>query len=385
MAETFACGWECHLHPTAPRHFDGAGGSGGTLETTTVRTGTYAQRWTNAVGYARHDPTGTPRIYVGRVYMRFVAFPNTSPLVLIELRDSGGASFGRIQMNTSGQVQTFALSGGGSVTSSFTSALSTGVWYRFDFIGDFTAGVDMSAKIDGTDVGLASDPGTARDISACRVGPSVGATTFDVIYDDFIAAQGSSGDYPLGPGHVDGVHPSADGTHSFTTGDFRSNDVSSFNPATLTTAYTYVDDSPDNNTDYVFQQVVNTVGYIEVKFPASVLTDVIKQVMVILRYQTSSASNCQGFWKLNDGGTIDDIFGGTINTTGGLTAYKDYPTRPGGGEWTNAVLSLLRARYGYSNDISPQPRWQSMMLEVDYRDIIEPGGVTQGQIVGLVR
>ena len=36
--------------------------------------------------------------------------------------------------------------------------------------------------------------------------------------------------------------------------------------------------------------------------------------------------------------------------------------------WTPSMLDALRVRTGYSTDVSPEPRWETSLVEVEYRE-----------------
>jgi hypothetical protein len=373
MAHLIVCGAECGPTVGTAHHWDGSGGTLPVIETSVVRTGSRSFLIDNASGYLSQTTTTAPNVAVARFYFRVAEFADSGDSHLIQARSPTGTAVGSVRINSSGQLFTEAGSGAGSDSGTLTSAISLDTWYRLDAKFDFTGGATTDAKLDGVDLDQAFDGGSTLELRTFRVG--VESSTIKIYYDDIVLTEGDAGDYPINAGNVRAYSPDADGTHSFTTGDFKYTDTSNI-ATSATDVYTYVDEVPlTSNTDYVYQAVVNGGGYLEVAMPTTGLTNSIRAVDAVVRFQTSSGSDANATWRIREGGSETTIFSGTISASSGNLLHKVMASKPSGGDWTNATLGASTVRYGYSSDISPQPRWQSLLLEVDFRDTVEASGV----------
>jgi hypothetical protein len=89
----------------------------------------------------------------------------------------------------------------------------------------------------------------------------------------------------------------------------------------------------------------------------------------VVAYSAASASANNGTTKVVRSGDTDA--GAPVVQTGnmgftGLRWTGAMVSAPPGG-WTPAQLDALRMRTGYSTDVSPNPRWEALAAEVEYR------------------
>jgi hypothetical protein len=66
--------------------------------------------------------------------------------------------------------------------------------------------------------------------------------------------------------------------------------------------------------------------------------------------------------------------------------YKSAIITPPAGGWTQAEINALRARIGYSNDVSPVPYWENLLIEVASSGVIAlaPDNAAQAQAAANV-
>ena len=173
------------------------------------------------------------------------------------------------------------------------------------------------------------------------------------------------------------MQPNADGTHSFTTGDFQDN--TSTNIATsATNVFSLLNEAPPNLTAFAKQVVIRSTSYLEVAFPslpATVGTPVFVELKAALHPVGSNAANTSMF-RLNDGGVEDGIAVADASLTADTLEYHKhgYQVRPnGGGAWDTASVNALRARFGYSTDVTPPPAIDTLFLQALAPITLTPG------------
>jgi len=250
-------------------------------------------------------------------------------------------------------------------------------WHRVDFKFDFTTNpCTLDFQVDG----VAATQSTINQAGAHFTEVDFGGTGPLYIvsfFDDFILSS-TSGDYPIGPHKVVGLKPNAEGTHNNTTNtmeDYSGNDID----GSTYTAYDKLDEIPWITTlnDWIKQSTTGTARYCEVQFTdmASGIgdTDIIG-VEADLQYTSDAAGGNQG------GCIIRDSNGQESEVYGNPTTRQDYSiptiynnekfavvTAPTGGGWTKTHVNALRCRFGYSNDVSPSPKWMAVLLEAAYK------------------
>lgn len=386
MAVIFACGWECRVNTNGAamatldeRHWNGVGALAPTISTTTVRTGTAALRnnSTTAQNLNKNIAAGE-RTIAGRYYLRIATLPSgaDNPHISNLLCASGN---GVLRITSAGVLQVIC----GASAAVDGPTLSTGQWYRIDFLFDTSgATASMKVQVDGANETTATNAQAAADITTYRHGTFQNvAVAVDYFYDDLILAD-TSAEYPLGAGTVDALSPTADGTHSFTAGDF-AYDTAGGNVATSATdVFGHIDDNDLTSTaDLIRQIVIRTAGYVEVTFPAAPHTwDALGLNVVSSWHAAGTSADTMGM-KLVDGGSVKDI---TNEAGGGLTdvsqttiiiADKFLATAPSGGAWTAAKIAASKIRAGYSGDVNSVPYWDGVMYEIAYGPAPAVGGI----------
>lgn len=372
MAVTGICGWECQRatqgNAAVPdeRHWDNVAGVPA-ISTTTVRTGAAALRCNAAGAAVNLQRTIARTIVAGRFYVRFASLPASST-PFIRFVNANGA--GTIEVDNAGLIK--AKVGTGSLSASAGTA-STGTWYRIDFLLD-TSGATGSIKlqVDGGTEQTATNAQATANNTSINIGIT-GAATCDAFYDDSLWGD-ATGDYPFGAGTVDRFSPTADGTHSFTAGDFGYDTAGADVATTATDVWTKVDDTDMGSTaDLIRQKVIRSTGYVEVAFGARPHSWAPLAVAVITSFHSSTTGANTAGVKLNDGGTLKNITDeagdalSDISETAIIVNEKVLATRPNGGTaWTDAALGAITVRFGYSTDVVGIPYWDGLMLEVAY-------------------
>lgn len=375
------CGWECGLAigGTSDSHYQFAQN---VSISTTVTRGAHSARSlkignTGAASYMRRFAATSQTEYAGRIYLYVEAWP-TATMDVIQGTVAAGAK-ASIQVDSS--TRELEVQIGGDVNAvARPGAISLNTWYRIDFA--FFCGTNGYAKmsVDGGTTYQSNTTQTATTFdNGFRVGTSASDATFIAYVDDFTLSDAVA-DFPIGAGKVEGVVPNADGSHSFTTGDFKYDN--SGNVATnATDTHIWVDDIPLGSTaDFLTQNVINGSGFLEFAFASTSVAP--RALQAIVQYATASTTTDNITFKLRDsnGGTEDNIFSGDPSTTASFTdtpdyKQKTYTTIPGtANAWTINAYNGLRFRFGFSSDTNPVPGIHAVMLEVDFP---ESGATTQ--------
>jgi hypothetical protein len=80
-----------------------------------------------------------------------------------------------------------------------------------------------------------------------------------------------------------------------------------------------------------------------------------------LGYHAARSAADNGKTSIFDGATETVIFSGDMSQT--ALQYKSATITPAAATWSQAALSGLVARVGYSTDSSPNPYWDSIIAE----------------------
>lgn len=363
MTSTLTCGFECGQfsagHPTS------SNGSPA-FNTSIVRSGTRSMRC-DATS-ARTTVTiaiGTINPCVGRVYVYFGTLPASDTDIV-----GAPASVWQIAYKTADQKLYCWNTNAGYGASGVS--VTTGRWYRLDWSTTTTA---MLAAVEGQALGGITDTGVNT------TGVSLGGSSGDMYFDDFIGSQ-TSADYPIGPGYVNHFVPTSDGTHNIAgTGDFQRGNTGTDILNATTTAWQLIDDVPlpsgavDEADNQRAVAPVNATDYPECVFgPASGIstpTFAPRAVEVILAHHQIGTGAGSFDVQLNDNGTTDNII--SVVGAAGVTTYryarKHYATPPTGGAWkvTSGAgnFNNLRSRFR-CGDANPDACLDAIMIEAEF-------------------
>jgi hypothetical protein len=382
MTPVFTCGFECGVFGnfTNDGHFRTTTGS--TFSTTTVRNGNRSLRIlaSSSVEDAINDNFGSGNILVARFYIRFAVLPSATTELFKTNSGNGGVYFksSDSKIYAGGGVAALGASGVG---------VTTGVWYLIDVKINSSANPHLiDVKVDGVACGQASVASVAGNSTQLQIGNvSTSLVSLDAFYDDLIISL-TSADYPIGAGYVNHFVPTADGTHNVAgAADFRRGDTTTDILNSTTTAYQLVDDvplddvTPDADNHIRIVAPANVTNYVECVYgPApgiSTPTVAPRAVEVIAEFFAAGTLASDEILKLNDNGTVNDVYNGTgvAGTTTGIYKRKHYALAPTGGAWTVVSgagnFNNIRFRYGYATDANPDKSLMCTMIEAEFQEI----------------
>ena len=332
------------------------------IQGTTKRTGDYALQCnpSAATRGVRKNIGGTPTIIVGRFYFNYHSISTDGIRVFLCNPVAGGAFVFKWKTATT-NIQA-SIGGNGAQLS---GALSADVWYRIDFRAN--CGVNPGTidwAVDGVAQTQVSYAFTASTFNKVEIGDTQVAYTGEIYFDD-IAVSITTDDYPIGAGSVIGLRPNADGTHVSAANIMEFTDGTDIRPGT-TTAYTMLDENPwitTANDDLIKQSAIEANSYAEINFTDTTMTT-INGVQVILQYASSGAAANNGkTYILDSDAQSTTVYDGDMSETSAF--YKSIQVATPAGGWTPTYVNSLKARIGYSSDVTDVPYWLAMILEVD--------------------
>lgn len=334
--------------------FSAVSGTGPAPDASVKRSGAWSLRVTDPVS-SRHYATipSAGAVIVARVYLRLAALPAANVTELLTLDALAGADL-RLGFAAGASPRLTLGFVGGSVTQASTT-ISAGTWVRVDLrLVANTNPRTADWQVDGLAQTAVSFAGTASTVSALRLGSNVGADVYTVNFDD-VMASATAGDYPIGEGSVLPLRPDGVGTHSV-PGSFLHDDGSAIDATT----HQRLDDDPlTSSADHVRQQVTGVASYVELTLGDTSATCLVG-VAGLVAYHSASSSTNNGKSSIFDGATERILFNGDMSEVG-LFYRSAIVARAGG--WTTAAVNALRARIGYSTDVSPLPYWDALLLE----------------------
>jgi hypothetical protein len=346
--------------------FSNVNGAGVTSDNAVSRSGTYSLRIVDPTG-ANHSAriTAAGNIAVIRIYLRLASLPAADVQELLSVAPAAG---NLLRLGYQASSQRLTLRFANAAVTVATSTVSTATWYRLDL--RFVANANPRTadwQINGVAQTSISNAAAATTVGTVRFGSTVNADVYTVNYDDVVVST-TSGDYPIGSGTVVGLRPNGMGT-SATPGSFRNDDGSAIDANT----YTRLDDDPMTSlTAYVRQQTIGAAAYVELTMDDTSANCVVG-VSGVLAYHAQTATADNGKTSFFDGGTERIVFSGDMSE---ITAfYRSAIVAPAAANWTPSAVNGLRARIGYSGDVTPNPYWDSLLLEVA-TGITVPGTVT---------
>lgn len=361
MAVQFVCGAECKIVTGASgtNHWNSVTGTP-TIGTAEPGGGTGSFSWSASAVTIFHQLTLSQAVLAGRVYIQLSALP------------AGNMSILRAQ-NGSGDSMDYRVSSGGSVFQAINGAsvgtlgtVTTATWYRIDFLIDnTTTAITMKGRLDGGTEASGGATGVGSTLTFFRVGViTTGMTT--VMLGDHLILGNASGDYPFGAGQVTGYVPTSTGAHNQTAGD-----LVDHVPANVTNgdgSWADIDELPANTTDFVAQAVIRTTTYAEYVYGTSGATGAPRGVEQVVSVQGGAANTEKA--QLYDGTTAVDAYALTATAAGITNRTTQWASPPSGGSWTNGQFTALRIRWGFSNDVTPNPQLSSTVVEAEFAPVV---------------
>ena len=338
-----------------------------TFGTGTVRTGGRALATTDlaAADGSRFLLAPGQQVAVTRAYVRLPDVTPDTTTSLMEIYASAPLRSCDLDLQTSGAT-TGVLYDGTDRDPQSGPTLQANRWYLMEMrVTSSGATWTCDWSIDGVHYAPSVwNFGAADTLDFAAVG-QLGDDDHVVHYDDWMVSTTAT-DYPLGPGRTVALTPDGEGTHS-SIASYASN-----SGALGATPQLRLDELPAwTITDWVSQTVTGAGSYLEwtMSNPAE-RSQSARAVRSMVGFHSSSALGNDGQSKVVRPGDTDaaapvvqtgNMSFTTIQWTGAMVPA------PAGG-WTPNVLDQLRMRNGYAVDVSPAPRWEADMLELEYRE-----------------
>ncbi|MBI4128294.1 MAG: right-handed parallel beta-helix repeat-containing protein [Parcubacteria group bacterium] len=231
-----------------------------TIQTTTVRSGTYAMQVnvsaTTAAFSNDFRPADGSNANYFRMYVNFTTRPNANTL-LLAIRDQAPSNQASIRYdNVNNTLELWdedgtAVDGTPEQVGSDSAAIATGIWYRIEMYVSFvTAGAGttkLAGRLDGTTFASSTNRNWANGVMTMQGGVTTTAATANMFIDDIAintdsTTSAANEGYP-GEGKIVYLRPNGNGTSTAWTAG-----VGSCSAAD----YTCVDEAtPNDATDYV--------------------------------------------------------------------------------------------------------------------------------------
>ena len=341
-------------------------GTGVTADNVVTRTGGWSLEITDPTGSSHNARIAAAgNVAVFRLYLRLASLPATNVNELLSGDLLNGNDL-RLGYQASGQRLTLRF-GNAAVTVASTS-VSAGTWYRLDLRLTGNANPRTADwQIDGVAQTSIASAENGRTVTALRLGSVSAADVYNVNFDDVLIST-TSGDYPVGAGTVEALRPDGMGT-SLTPGSFREEDGSAIDANT----YSRLDDDPMTSTfQYVRQQTIGTTAYLGLTMDDTTAACIVG-VSGVVAYRSATTTSNRGKTSFFDGATESIVYTGDMSET--AVFYRSAIVAPAAGSWTPSGLNGLEARIGYSSDVTPNPYWDSLLLEFA-TGVTAPGLVT---------
>ncbi len=335
--------------------FSNVNGAGVTADGAVSRTGAYSLRIVDPTG-SNHNArlAAAGNVAVVRLYLRLASLPAADVAELLSVDIAAGNDL-RVGFQTSSNRFTIRF-GNAAVTTAKTAA-SADTWYRLDLrVTAATNPRTADWELDGVPQTSVSAAGAASTVNTLRLGSTVNADN-DTVYFDDVLISATSGDFPIRGGGVVGLRPNGMGTNvnpiSFSHEDATAIDTNS---------YTRLADNPlSSATQYVRQQVIGAGDYLELTMADTAATCIVG-VSGIVAYHAAGTPVNNGKASIFDGAAERVIVSGDMSLV--PLQYASAIVAPAAGTWTTGAVNGLQARIGYSADVTPNPYWDSVLLEV---------------------
>lgn len=352
-----------------------------TIQTTTVRTGTYALR-TNpaaATAFARYHvaTSNLSTVAYQRVYVRIAALPGANATVM-RFVDVANNACAQVRLTAAGTL--VLMDAGSTPVGSASAALSLNTWYRLELgLDASTSPGSVEARLDG--VSFASGANNIQSPWArVLVGPVV-AATMDAVWDDWAVNDSSGSAQTSWPGAGQILHlvPTAAGDANAWN--------NTANAAGSTANFGLVDEVPPNDaTDMVQTGTLNAEDSYNLANSGIGAGDTVNVVMVGLRFSNNTADAAAAVRaqiKKTSGGTIAQGSAIVPNTTTWSSNAPAQPRNytlityadPDGAAWTQGTLDSAQAGVKLTAAGTQRVRVTAVWVSVDYTP--SAGGSTQ--------
>lgn len=371
MARLWQCGFELNS-TTTDVELSNITGAGTTIQTGTVRTGTYALRCNPSAttSFARYHiyTSNQSTVAYQRFYLRIATAPGANTTIC-RFVDTSNNACAQVRLTSSSTL--ILLDAGGSAVGSASSALSANTWYMVELGLDASSSPGtVTLRLDGTQVASGNNS-VQSPWARVLVGPVVSATC-DLFFDDWAVNDNSGGSQNSWPGAGKILHlvPNGDGdSHGWS-------DTS--NAAGSANNYTLVDEQPPNDTtDLVQTGVVNTTDMYTLTDSGIGSGDTVNVVMVGVRLRNNTADATTAAKvqiEKTSGGTITQGSAIVPNTTTFSTNAPAQPRNytliayvdPDGAAWTQSTLDSAQAGVKLTTAGTNRIQVTSLWVSVDY-------------------
>lgn len=355
-----------------------------TLDTTTVRSGTYAIRFHDASGsfapFFRQTFSSSNQSsgFYTRAYV-YVASAGSAARTLICYRNASNAEKISIMLNSDQTLQLRNVEDSTDIGSP-SNALSLNTWYRVELFIDTTtvSSTDCEARIDGVSFASSTSQNLATGVARVAFGSSALDTSYDVYMDD-IAINDTSGtnqnSWP-GEGSIIHLRPNADGDNEDWTNSSGTDGWGLVNEVT-----------PDDATTHIRDTVLSATDDFNIDTSSAIASyDIINCLQVGVRFAESATTESKAFvvrLKSTSGGTVEESSdinpSSTSYVTNAPAEPRNYPLTlydlPGASTiaWTKADLETSQIGVRISDAGSTENiRVSTLWLVVDYKEGTPP-------------
>lgn len=388
MARLWSSGFE--LNTTTTDVEWGAALSTPSIQTGTVRTGTYALEITSL---ASGTGKGLPYTFVSanangpyycRFYFRYATLPTANNTIL-RIGSSGPAELVNIKLSSTGVLRLFNTT---TQVGSDSSAINVNTWYRVEVLFDATGGAGAGiarARIDGVEFAASTSLTYGAGVNKIIVGGNLALTaetqtTGDWFFDD-IAINDSNGSfqnsYP-GAGSIIHLKPNA-------AGDSNGFLVQVGGTAGSANNYTRVNEvTPDDATTYNGAALLNAEDLFNVDDSGIGGADTVNVVAVGARMADLVGADATAAFKLEiektSGGTKSQSSTIIPNSTSWLTNASASPRNyalttyqdPDSSNWTKTTLDSMQIGYTQTATNVQTIAVSTVWALVDYTPLASP-------------
>ncbi len=318
---------------------------------------------------------GAPATCVGRVMVRFAVLPNAIHTIVSS--SSGGCG---IRYNPTGtQLEAFAGATTLTIAGAFVPVVDT--WYRIDFKFVLNTTSTTDWQVNGVAQTQASHAGSSLALTSLNIGHNTvntantgSAATTATYYADDVCISGTGGDYPIGPGRVAGLFPTADGTHSYDAAtDFLYDNSSNVNATSSleTGTWANLQNPLSVSTITHFMATASATGLEYLEWALADMSETpisINAVAIVSTHHSATAAANTQSLRIEDGATEEAVLALVAYNTTTITSEHrvDAVAPSSSAAWTLAKVNALKVRWGYSNDVAPVPFIDGVCAEVDY-------------------
>jgi hypothetical protein len=336
------------------------------IQSTTVRTGTYAFKCKSVgkyIQFARHlDTTGAFDLAgpnaINDSYARFYFLYKTKPSSatgeeIFACHHTVSDAKAALRLNSAGKIDLYSAAGT-TLKRSGTTVLAADTWYRIELYTSTGASSPYELKIDGVSEYSGADMN--QSIYPCAswiLGSfaSRNANSIEFYYDDFCVSDSA---FP-GEGQCQVMQPDSDGSYTAWT-------------ASTGNRWDCVDEIPQSTADYVESSL--TIGHantVNLESAASAgISGTINAAMMLLSVARSTVNPGSIRQRLRSNATDTDTSTNYVTLVANTMIRRVFPTNPdGGAAWSLAALNAVQVG-AVEQQASYKSRLYAAYLMVDF-------------------